>query len=191
MEDRAIVDEVLGVLGTGRQIAPLTSRRPGLEFADAYRVARTICDRRIARGDRPVGRKIGFTNRSAWTTLKVAAPVWGYIYASTVHDLGPDSHVPLAGLAEPRIEPEIIFGLATAPTPDMEERQLGSTALDDLFFPANANVNDPRAGVKCENAQPLSRPPRLPARVERAFLCALQTTRRDRPAKQLRHKVCP
>ena len=124
MEDRAIVDEVLGVLGTGRQIAPLTSRRPGFELADAYRVARAICDERIARGDRPVGRKIGFTNRSAWANLKVAAPIWGYMYASTAHDLGPDSHVPLAGLSEPRIEPEIVFGLAAVPTPDMDERQL-------------------------------------------------------------------
>ena len=125
MEDSAIVDEVLGVLGTGRQMAPLTARDPAFEFPQAYRVARKISDRRIARGDRPVGRKIGFTNRSVWTNLKVAAPIWGYMYASTVHDLGPNSHVSLAGLAEPRIEPEIVFGLAAAPTPDMDERQLG------------------------------------------------------------------
>ena len=30
----------------------------------------------------------------------------------------------LAGLAEPRIEPEIVFRLAAAPTPDMDERAL-------------------------------------------------------------------
>jgi 2-oxo-3-hexenedioate decarboxylase len=123
MEDRSMVDEVLGVLGTGRQIAPLTSRHPGFGLDDAYRLARAICDQRSARGG-PVGRKIGFTNRSAWARLKAAAPIWGYMYASTVHDLGRDSHVSLAGLAEPRIEPEIVFGLAAAPTPDMDERQL-------------------------------------------------------------------
>jgi 2-oxo-3-hexenedioate decarboxylase len=123
MEDSAIVDEVVGVLGKGRQIAPLTSRRPGFQLADAYRVARAICDRRIAR-EKPVGRKIGFTNRSAWENLKVSAPIWGYMYASTVHNLGPDSHVSLAGLAEPRIEPEIVFGLSAAPTLDMDESQL-------------------------------------------------------------------
>ena len=32
-----------------------------------------------------------------------------------------DGTFSLAGLAEPRIEPEIIFKLATAPTPDMNE----------------------------------------------------------------------
>ena len=125
MEDRAIVDEVLGVLGTGRQIVELTARDPKFELADAYRVARQICDRRIALGDRPVGRKIGFTNRSAWASLRVAAPIWSAIYASTVHDLGPNSRVSLGGLAEPRIEPEIVFGLASAPSPGMDEHQLG------------------------------------------------------------------
>jgi 2-keto-4-pentenoate hydratase len=32
----------------------------------AYRIARTICDLRAALGERPVGRKIGFTDRNAW-----------------------------------------------------------------------------------------------------------------------------
>ena len=51
--------------------------------------------------------------------------MWGYIYDRTVHDLadvGPI--ISLASLAEPRIEPEIVFGLATAPAPGMDERGL-------------------------------------------------------------------
>ncbi len=124
MEDGAIVDEVLGGLGTERQITPLTSRDPAFALSNAYRIARRICERREARGERPVGRKIGFTNRSAWTGLKTSAPIWGYMYGSTVHDLGPDARASLAGLAEPRIEPEIMFGLAATPAPEMDERGL-------------------------------------------------------------------
>jgi 2-oxo-3-hexenedioate decarboxylase len=121
MDDRAIVEEALSVLGTGRQIEPFTSRRPGFDLTDAYRIAQAICDLRAARGETPVGRKIGFTNRSAWPMFGGRAPIWGRMYTTTVHDLGPDSQATLAGLAEPRIEPEIVFGLAAAPTPEMDE----------------------------------------------------------------------
>lgn len=51
--------------------------------------------------------------------------MWGYIYDRTVRDIprgGVD--VPLGDFAEPRIEPEIVFGLAAAPTPDMDEARL-------------------------------------------------------------------
>jgi 2-oxo-3-hexenedioate decarboxylase len=124
MEDRAIADEVLATLRTGRQITPLTARYPAFEIADAYRVARTICDLRVARGERPVGRKIGFTDRNAWSKFSAEAPMWGYIYASTVHDLEDTSQTSLTGVAEPRIEPEIMFGFAEAPTPNMDEESL-------------------------------------------------------------------
>jgi len=124
MEDRAIAGEVLAVLRTARQIAPLTRRHSDFTIGDGYRIARMICDLRAARGDRPVGRKIGFTNRDAWPKFKADAPMWGYLYASTVHDLEKASHASLKGVAEPRIEPEIVFALAEAPTPDMDDEAL-------------------------------------------------------------------
>lgn len=124
MRDRAIANEVLAVLGTGRQVEPFSARRPAIRLANAYRIARMISDLRATRGERPVGRKIGFTNRSAWPKFGARAPIWGYVYSTTVHDLGPSSRARLAGLAEPRIEPEIVFGLAGSPTPGMDERAL-------------------------------------------------------------------
>ena len=124
MDDRAIAEEALSVLGTGRQIKPFTARHPGFDLTDAYRVAQIICDLRAARGETPVGRKIGFTNRSAWPMFGGRAPIWARMYATTVHDLGSHLQATLAGLAEPRIEPEIVFGLAAAPTPEMDARAL-------------------------------------------------------------------
>ena len=50
--------------------------------------------------------------------------MWGYIFASTVNDQEKASHASLAGVVEPRIEPEIIFGLAAAPTRNMDEQSL-------------------------------------------------------------------
>ena len=43
---------------------------------------------------------------------------------STVHDLAAGTALPLAGFAEPRIEPEIVFGLSAAPAADMDETAL-------------------------------------------------------------------
>ena len=124
MGEEGIATEILAVLGTERQIAPPSGRDPAFDLVAAYRVARTIRDLREARGERAVGRKIGFTNRAAWADLKVSAPIWAYIYAATTHDLKPSARASLAGLSEPRIEPEIVIGLAKPPRREMDERQL-------------------------------------------------------------------
>ena len=118
----ALADEAIAALETGQQIAPISARRPEFTLDDAYRVTEAVRRLRQSRGETPVGRKIGFTNRTTWPDY---APMWGYIYDRTVHDLaamGPT--FPLAGLAEPRIEPEIAFRLAAAPTPGMDEHDL-------------------------------------------------------------------
>jgi 2-oxo-3-hexenedioate decarboxylase len=80
---------------------------------------------REARGERPVGRKIGFTNRTIWAEYGVYAPIWGHVYDRTLFDLADVADgFPLAGLAEPRIEPEIVFGLGHVPSADMDDRAL-------------------------------------------------------------------
>ena len=127
MNDRAIVEELLDALDTGRQLARFTARHPDFMLADAYRIARMIRDSRETRGEQPLGRKIGFTNRAAWPKFQASAPMWGYMYTSTVHDIAPaGSLASLAGWPEPRIEPEIVFGLASAPAPDMDDGQLAA-----------------------------------------------------------------
>lgn len=118
----AVAAEAFAVLGTGRQITPFSGRLQGFDLDDAYRVTAALRQLRESRGEKTIGRKIGFTNRTIWDEYQVDAPMWGYVYDRTVRDLTDSDVVSLAGLAEPRIEPEIIFGLATAPTPDMDER---------------------------------------------------------------------
>ena len=120
----AIAAEIFATLGTAGQIAPFTSRPAGLSIDDAYRVSAALHAMREARGEKPRGRKIGFTNRTIWHEYGVYAPIWGYVYDSTVHDLAASTALPLAGFAEPRIEPEIVFGLSAAPAADMDETAL-------------------------------------------------------------------
>jgi 2-oxo-3-hexenedioate decarboxylase len=121
----AVAAEALAALDRGRAIAPFSSRLPHFDLDAAYRVTAEVRRMREARGEVPVGRKIGFTNRSIWDEYNVREPIWGYIYDHTIHDLIESGEAfSLAGQAEPRIEPEIMFGLATAPSPGMDEHAL-------------------------------------------------------------------
>jgi 2-keto-4-pentenoate hydratase len=120
----AIADEVFGIIGTGRQASTFASRAEGLTLEDGYRVAALLNSKREARGEKRLGRKIGFTNRTIWQQYNVYSPIWGYVYGSTVHDLSNTGSLRLTGFAEPRIEPEIVFGLARVPDPDMDETAL-------------------------------------------------------------------
>jgi 2-oxo-3-hexenedioate decarboxylase len=124
---QAIADEAFAVLGSERQIEPFSRRFSGFDLDAAYRVTDAVRQLREARGERPVGRKIGFTNRTIWDEYRIAAPMWGYAYDRTVSNLADlGGTFSLAGLAEPRIEPEIVFGFgfARAPEAGMDERAI-------------------------------------------------------------------
>lgn len=121
-----IAREALETLSNGRQIAPWSAREAGLNLASSYRVTAAVRRLREARGERVVGRKVGFTNRTIWDEYGVHAPIWGYVYDTTLHDLtgAGGSTFDLSGVVEPRIEPEIAFGFGQTPEPDMDERSL-------------------------------------------------------------------
>jgi 2-oxo-3-hexenedioate decarboxylase len=101
----------------GSRIVPRFSERyPGLSAADGYAAARMLHEHRLARGWKAVGRKIGFTNRTLWERYGVHEPMWGMVYDRTlIQATGNRATVPLEGLAQPRIEPEIAFRLKRAP----------------------------------------------------------------------------
>ncbi len=108
-------------------IAPLTDDAADFDLRDAYRVSAAITQLRAARGERPVGWKIGFTNRTIWDEYGVHAPIWGPMYDTTLVRVDPaDGPVacPVGELAEPRIEPEIALRLAAVPHPEMDEAEL-------------------------------------------------------------------
>ena len=124
-ELQAIAAEAFAALETGHQISPFSARISAFDLDSAYRVTAAIRRMREARREMPVGRKIGFTNRTIWAEYNVYEPIWGYVYNRTVHDLAEIAGTfSLMGLAEPRIEPEIAFKLALAPAPGMDETAL-------------------------------------------------------------------
>jgi 2-oxo-3-hexenedioate decarboxylase len=119
-----IAHELLTALDDHQQIEPPSQRKQEFDVDLAYRIAAEIRRIREARGERVLGRKIGFTNRTIWPEYGVYAPIWGYVYDTTVHSLPAPTAFDLNSVVEPRIEPEIVFGLSRAPQPDMDERAL-------------------------------------------------------------------
>lgn len=121
-----VATEASGALEQTHQIPPFSSRPRGLSVDDAYRVTPRVRQMFEARGAKVAGRKIGFTNRTIWQQYNVYAPIWGYAYDRTVHDLATSPTLSLRQLSEPRIEPEIMFGLGKAPSADMDEVALSA-----------------------------------------------------------------
>jgi 2-oxo-3-hexenedioate decarboxylase len=120
-----LAERLLLARDEGRQLPPLSSSGDRLGLEDAYRLTAKLRGLREARGERVIGRKIGFTNSTIWPQYNVYAPIWGYIYDSTVYDLcGASPASRLAWTLEPRIEPEIIFGFSETPSPEMDDRAL-------------------------------------------------------------------
>jgi 2-keto-4-pentenoate hydratase len=114
----AIAREVKQAQDRVAQMAPFTARVAGFDVPSGYAVATRVSAQRRAEGFVPVGRKIGFTNSSLWPVYDVHEPIWGTMYDRTVVRLdGGESRCGLGGFVEPRIEPEIAFGLRSAPEP--------------------------------------------------------------------------
>ena len=99
-----------------------------LGMDQAYAAALAVRDARMAAGDRPAGYKVGFTNRNIWPHYDVHAPIWGTVWQGGLTLAVPGAAGPSAlsidGLSEPRIEPEIVFGLRAAPPPDCSADEL-------------------------------------------------------------------
>ncbi|MGL4441135.1 MAG: 2-keto-4-pentenoate hydratase [Bosea sp. (in: a-proteobacteria)] len=120
-----IADNILTALSNRQQIAPLTGCIDGFDATQAYRVSRAVTARRVAQGEKVVGRKIGFTNSAIWAQYNVNAPIYGPMYDSTVsHVQGMIGDVTLAAYLEPKIEPEIVLKLGAAPEAGMDEMEL-------------------------------------------------------------------
>lgn len=122
MQDR--IAALLGLLDHGGTIPPYP---PELDLPAAYALQHAVSHARRARGERIVGRKIGFTNTTIWDEYGVHAPIWGPVWDTTLHPGA--ATLALGHLPEPRIEPEIVLCLARAPAPGMDAAALAGCIM--------------------------------------------------------------
>lgn len=112
MTTREWVTTLLETKGEG---VALPSAQPGFDLAQGYEVAHGLYRAQSAGGKALAGRKIGISNRAAWDTLGLSDAVWGYVFEDTVNWAKNNEHtLSLAGLPQPKLEPEIVFGLKGA-----------------------------------------------------------------------------
>ncbi|WP_170474469.1 2-keto-4-pentenoate hydratase [Ruegeria arenilitoris] len=117
LETKAI--RIANALTVPRQISGLSSETEPLSLEQAYSIANRV---RALMDRRPVGRKVGFTNRAIWPVYGVYQPIWGVVHSESLFSAV--QPVKLSDYAEPRIEPEIVIGLGKTPKKGMSKRQL-------------------------------------------------------------------
>ena len=102
-------DELYDALKACRVVDPLTSRHAEITVDDAYRIQQRLLSRRLASGERVIGKKIGVTSKAVMNMLGVYQPDFGYLTDAMVYNEG--EAIPAASLIQPKAEGEIAFVL--------------------------------------------------------------------------------
>ena len=80
----SLARRVLHAFDPGTPLSSFSAAYPGFDVAEAYEVLRDA-ERAASRdGWQPVGRKIGFTNRTIWPRYGIYRPMWAHVWAETV-----------------------------------------------------------------------------------------------------------
>jgi 2-keto-4-pentenoate hydratase len=106
MDARALADRLTAARTTRTAIPQLSDDVPGLDLDTGYAVQRLLRD---GRGPL-VGWKLGVTSRAKQQQVGVDSPIYGFLAADHVLDLG--EPLDTAQHISPRCEPEIVFVMA-------------------------------------------------------------------------------
>ncbi|HEU0201203.1 MAG TPA: fumarylacetoacetate hydrolase family protein [Burkholderiaceae bacterium] len=80
-----------------------------LPLEDAYAIQRASIERRVSRGERRVGVKMGFTSRAKMVQMGVNDVIWGRLSGAMQVEEGTSTS--FARYVHPRVEPELAFVL--------------------------------------------------------------------------------
>jgi 2-oxo-3-hexenedioate decarboxylase len=96
------------------------------DVALAYQTALQVRQLRVQRGEQPRGFKIGFTNRSIWERYQVFEPIWGTVWDTTLThaDTQGVGSVAISHMSQPRLEPELVFGMRSTPADELNPQSL-------------------------------------------------------------------
>ncbi|MBS1191305.1 MAG: 2-oxopent-4-enoate hydratase [Rhodocyclaceae bacterium] len=100
-------DELYEALAARRTISPFTSRGFDISVEDAYHIQQRMLSRRLEKGEKVIGKKIGVTSKVVQQMLNVYQPDFGYLLDGMVYNEG--ESIPMDTLIQPRAEGEIAF----------------------------------------------------------------------------------
>jgi 2-keto-4-pentenoate hydratase len=102
-----LADELWEADRSAKPVAALTDRHPDLVIEDAYAIQTINIERRVAAGQRVIGRKVGLTSLPMQQMLGVDEPDFG-VLTDAMHVEDGDL-IDLATLVQPRVEAELAF----------------------------------------------------------------------------------
>lgn len=103
----ALAETVDRAAMTATAIPQLTDRYPNLFVHDAYRIQAGSIDRRLERGEKLIGVKMGLTSRAKMTQVGVDEVIWGRLTDKMMLEEG--GTLSKASFVHPRAEPEIAY----------------------------------------------------------------------------------
>ncbi|WFE41879.1 4-oxalocrotonate decarboxylase [Micromonospora sp. WMMD998] len=113
--DVAGIAEKLGAAADTATAIPQLAAETGLDVDAAYAVQEALVRRRLDRGERLVGLKMGLTSKAKMAQVGVDEVIWGRL---TDEMRVPDGGtVDTTGFIHPRVEPEVAFLLDRLPDP--------------------------------------------------------------------------
>ncbi|MBI5967948.1 MAG: fumarylacetoacetate hydrolase family protein [Deltaproteobacteria bacterium] len=108
-----IASQLLQAQNKVEAIPPLTESYPTISIEDAYRIQFCLLEKRLKRGEKLIGWKVGATSKAVMEQLSFYEPILGHLTDSSVYPAG-TSIIPFESLIQPGIEPEVAFRLKTS-----------------------------------------------------------------------------
>ncbi|MCZ7427772.1 4-oxalocrotonate decarboxylase [Micromonospora sp. WMMA1949] len=113
--DIAGIAEKLGAAADDATAIPQLAAETGLDVDAAYAVQTALVQRRLDRGERLVGLKMGLTSKAKMAQVGVDEVIWGRL--TDVMRVPDGGGVDVVDFIHPRVEPEVAFLLDRLPDP--------------------------------------------------------------------------
>ncbi len=140
--------ELHAALRSGVAVEPLSERIAGLSLGDAYAISNDLLARRLADGERVVGKKIGATSVAVQRMLKVDQPDFGFL--TDRMQVANGGVLSTASMIAPRAEGEIAFHLKrdlVGPGITHHDVLAATEALSVCFEIVDSRIRDWRIGI--------------------------------------------
>ncbi|SEI59750.1 2-oxopent-4-enoate/cis-2-oxohex-4-enoate hydratase [Allopseudospirillum japonicum] len=101
-------DELFDAMQKRITLKPFSERFPEITVEDAYHISLRMIERRVAAGEKIIGKKIGVTSKAVQNMLKVHQPDFGFLTDKMAYSQG--QQMPISEqLIQPKAEGEIAF----------------------------------------------------------------------------------
>lgn len=100
-------DIIEGAVRDRTAIGRLTATYPDLSLDDGYAIQDEVTARRLSRGEKIAGAKLGLTSRAKQVQMNCAEPMYGRLFSTGFHPSNEPFRVD--SLIHPRVEPEVVL----------------------------------------------------------------------------------